>query len=285
MAKNVSLVAIGLAFLLALIGCEDTNLKMATEAGMEAVKAITLSDEEVQQLAEKAAAHADAQNRLAPPESAPSKRLRRLTKPHRSHSGYSFDYGVYLSSKVNAFALADGTIRFYSGLMDMMNDQELLFVIGHEMGHVVEDHIEKKMVLALASSALRKGIASQENIIGDLARSSLGGFLQRFAQATFSREEEKAADDYALEFMQQEGYDPTQAVSALEKLARLGSDHSFLSTHPEPQDRAERMRKRLRSPEKKEVNGIVGWIWSLLLQGIDWLLGLIDKALDLLPGK
>jgi putative metalloprotease len=167
----------------------------------------------------------------------------------------------------------------------MMNDQELLFVIGHEMGHVVENHIEKKMVLALASSALRKGIASQENIIGDLARSSLGGFLQRFAQATFSREEEKAADDYALEFMQQEGYDPTQAVSALEKLARLGSDHSFLSTHPEPQDRAERMRKRLRSPEKKEVNGIVGWIWSLLLQGIDWLLGLIDKALDLLPGK
>jgi putative metalloprotease len=192
---------------------------------------------------------------------------------------------VYLSSKVNAFALADGTIRFYSGLMDMMSDEELLFVIGHEMGHVVEEHIEKKMVLALASSALRKGIASQENIIGDLARSSLGSFLQRFAQATFSREEEKAADGYALEFMRQEGYDPAQAVSALEKLASLGSEHSFLSTHPEPQARAERLRERLSSSEKKEVDGIVGWIWGLLLRGIDWVLGLIDKALDLFTGK
>lgn len=285
MTKNVSLVGICLALLLGLIGCEDTNLRMATEAGMEAVKAITLSDEEVHQLAEKAAAHADAENRLAPPDNAYAERLRRLTKPHRSRSGYTFDYGVYLSPKVNAFALADGTIRFYSGLMDMMSDEELLFVIGHEMGHVVEEHIEKKMVLALASSALRKGIASQENIIGDLARSSLGSFLQRFAQATFSREEEKAADGYALEFMRQEGYDPAQAVSALEKLASLGSEHSFLSTHPEPQARAERLRERLSSSEKKEVDGIVGWIWGLLLRGIDWVLGLIDKALDLFTGK
>ena len=32
--------------------------------------------------------------------------------------------------------MADGTIRVYSGLMDLMTDDELLFVIGHEMGHV-----------------------------------------------------------------------------------------------------------------------------------------------------
>ena len=285
MIPNVKLPAIWLFLLLALTGCEDTNLRLATEAGLEAVKAITLSEEEVRQLAQKAAAQADAENRLAPPQNSYAERLRRLTRPHRERSGYTFDYKVYLSPKVNAFALADGSIRFYSGLMDRMNNGELLFVIGHEMGHVVEEHIEKKMVLALASSALRKGIASQENFIGDLARSSLGDFLQRFTQAQFSQEEEKAADDYALEFMKQEGYDPYQAVSALEKLARLGSDHSFLSSHPEPQARAERLRERLRAPEKEEITGIVGWIWSLLLRGMDWLLGLIDKALGLLPGK
>jgi putative metalloprotease len=35
---------------------------------------------------------------------------------------------------VNAFATADGTIRIYSGLMEMMTDDELIFVIGHEIG-------------------------------------------------------------------------------------------------------------------------------------------------------
>lgn len=136
-------------------------------------------------------------------------------------------YKVYLSPKVNAFALGDGSIRVYSGLMDMMNEGELRFVLAHERGHVVKKHIKKKMEIALANSALRKGLASQQNIIGDLARSTLGRFMQTFLNAQFSQEEEKAAEDYVLQFLKQEGYDPQKAVSSLEKLATLGSDHSF----------------------------------------------------------
>jgi putative metalloprotease len=34
------------------------------------------------------------------------------------------------------FATADGSVRVYSGLMDIMDDNELLAVIGHEIGHV-----------------------------------------------------------------------------------------------------------------------------------------------------
>jgi Zn-dependent protease with chaperone function len=36
--------------------------------------------------------------------------------------------------------MADGSIRIYSGLMEMMDDEKLLFVLGHEMGQVVEKH-------------------------------------------------------------------------------------------------------------------------------------------------
>jgi len=66
--------------------------------------------------------------------------------------------------------MANGTIRVYSGLMDMLDDGELRFVIGHEMGHVMKNHIRKKIRLAYAASAVRKGIASQNNIAGDVAR-------------------------------------------------------------------------------------------------------------------
>ena len=55
--------------------------------------------------------------------------------------------------------MANGTIRVFTGLMDLMNDEELLFVIGHEMGHVVRNHSRKKVALAYSTSALRKGLA------------------------------------------------------------------------------------------------------------------------------
>jgi putative metalloprotease len=58
--------------------------------------------------------------------------------------GRTFNFKVYLTREINAFAIADGSIRVFSGLMDLMNDRELLFVIGHEMGHVLQDHSRKK---------------------------------------------------------------------------------------------------------------------------------------------
>lgn len=266
-----------------LTGCEDINLRLATEAGKDAVKALTLSDEEVQQLSSQARVRMDREHRIAPPESQTARRLRRLVREHRQEGEADFNYQVYLSPKVNAFALGDGSIRIYSGLMDMMSDQELLFVIGHEMGHVLEEHVREKMAVALATSALRKGVASQENIVGDLAGSLLGAFIQKVVNARFSQEEEKQADDYALRFMQREGYDPHKAVSALEKLASLGGGHSFLSSHPAPQARADRLQERLAGTDAEERDtGLLAWLLDRLKAGISWLAELLGRLADAL---
>jgi putative metalloprotease len=184
-----------LLVLLPLVSCKDTDLRLASQAGLEAVQALTLSDEQVARLSAKTAEHMDSRHELAPKNSEYAERLRRLTAGHRELNGYSFDFEVYLSPTVNAFALGDGTIRVYSGLMDMMNDQELLFVLGHEVGHVVSEHVQEKMRIALAASAVRKGVASQQNLIGDLAGSALGGFVQRLLKAQFSQQDEREADD------------------------------------------------------------------------------------------
>lgn len=210
-----------------------------TEAAIDAVKAITLSDEEVKNLAQRAAREADNRHPIAPADSSYEKRLRRLLAPHTQRDGYHLNYKVYLTPEVNAFAMADGTVRVYSGLMDLMDDAELLFVIGHEIGHVVEEHSRQKVVMAYGSSALRKGLASQNNEIGQIARSIVGAFAQQLTNAQFSQREERQADRYGLAFLQAEGYDPTAAVSALNKLAVLAGQHSFLSSHPDPGKRAE----------------------------------------------
>jgi putative metalloprotease len=232
-------------FSLCFTGCEETDLLLVTEAGVDAVKAITLTDEAVQRMAKQSSAYADSQQRVAPATSKYAQRLKRLVGNHYEEGELTFNYKVYLAQEVNAFAMADGTIRIYSGLMDMLDDSELRFVIGHEMGHIALKHIHKKLQMTYAANAARKAIASTGGVAGDIARSQLGGFVQLLMSAQFSQLEEKEADDYGLTFMKNMGYETTAAVSALRKLATLGNDHSFLSSHPAPGKRAERLQLQL----------------------------------------
>lgn len=245
MKKIVTLL---LAGLLCLAACENTDIQLAANAGLEAVKAITLNDEEVQSLAAQTVEYSDSKNSIAPESDKYAKRLYALVGDHLQEEGRRFNYKVYLAPEVNAFAVADGSIRIYSGLMDMMEDEELRFVIGHEMGHIVKEHLRKKMQLALAGSALRKGIASQNNQVGDIARSQLGGFVEVLVNSQFSQQEERDADDYGLAFLKNKGYDPAGAISALRKLAALGNNHSFLSSHPAPGKRADRLEGKPAEP-------------------------------------
>jgi len=230
-----------IAFFGILSGCENTDVQLAAEAGTDAYKAITFSDQAVAELSAKSSATLDDQHSVAPAGSTYAQRLQALVGDLHELDGYTFDYKVYLKDEVNAFAMADGTIRIYSGLMDMFEDGELCFVIGHEMGHVVKQHTRKQLRLAYAASAVRKGIASQEGEAADIARSQFGGLVERLMGAQFSQLEEKVADDYGLALLKSKGYSPEDAVSALKKLAGLGSGHSFLSSHPDPALRAERI--------------------------------------------
>ena len=225
--------------------CENTDLRLATEAGMDAIKAATLTDKEILELAVQSAKYSDGKNRMAPSENKHAARLQRLVGDYLQDGSIRFNYAVYLSPEVNAFAMADGTIRIYSGLMDMLTDGELRFVIGHEMGHIAKNHIRKKIQLGYAASAVRKGIASQTGAVGDMARSALGDFAQTLMNAQFSQLEEKEADDYGLGFLKRESFEPRDAVGALRKIATLGGNHSFLSSHPDPALRADRLQAQL----------------------------------------
>lgn len=243
--------------MLLLSACEGTDLQIATDAGMDAVKALTLSDKDVQKIALQSAQYSDRKHTLATPENKYAKRLHYLVDQNIQDGDVRFNFGVYISPEINAFAMANGTIRIYSGLMDMLNDGELRFVIGHEMGHIIKKHIRKKIQFAYAASAVRKGIASQNNNTGALAQSLFGGIAETLLNAQFSQLEEKEADDYGLIFLKRKKFEQQDAVSALKKIANLGKSHSFFSSHPDPDKRAERLQAQLEGrdlpiEEKKE---------------------------------
>jgi len=263
-----------------LAGCENTDVLTATDASIDAVKAMTLSDKDVLDIASKSADLSDRKNRLAPPDDKYSKRLDRLVNQKLKDGDVTFNYGVYISPEVNAFAMADGTIRIYSGLMEMLNDGELRFVIGHEMGHVMKKHIRKKIQLAYAASAVRKGIASQDSTAGEVARSVLGGLAETLMNAQFSQLEEKEADDYGLLFLKKKDFEPKDAVSALKKLATLGKEHSFLSSHPDPDKRAERLQAQLEgrtlSIDENKQN-IIGKVKAVLHSSVEFIKKVLSR--------
>lgn len=217
-------------------------------AAADAAKAVTLSDEDVRAYAAQMAKHMDSKSPVAPVGNKYATRLAGLTKGLESDNNLRLNYKVYLVKDVNAFAMADGTIRFYAGLMDIMTDDEIRYVIGHEVGHVNHGHTKKRMQTALATSAVQKTAAASGSRVGQLADTQLGDLVAKVVRAQHSQGNEREADDYALQFMSRRKYDKKAAVSALEKLDKLsggGGGSNWLSTHPSPRERADRMRSQV----------------------------------------
>lgn len=272
-------------FTLTLTACENTDMQLAADAGRDAIKAATLTDKEILELAVQSAKYSDKKNRIAPTKSKYTVRLQKLVGSYLQEGSIRYNYAVYLSPEVNAFAMADGTIRVYSGLMDMLTDGELRFVIGHEMGHIAKNHIGKKIQISYASSALRKGLASQTGMVGDVARSAVGAFAQDLMNAQFSQLEEKEADDYGLMFLKRESLEPRDSVSALRKIANLGTNHSFLSSHPDPMLRADRLQAQLEGKTTTVGTESKSFIFGGISLLKDKVLALCEQIMGLIPQK
>lgn len=224
------------------------DLNKALGAVKGAAGALSLSDADVQNNARQMARQMDSQAPVAPAGNAYAKRLEALTASCREDKGLALNYKVYLTREVNAFALADGSIRFYSGLMDMMTDDEVRYVVGHEIGHVQSGHSKKRMQVALSTAAARDAAGAAGGTAAALSQSQLGDLITQVVRAQHSQSNENEADDYAMGFLSRRNHDRKAAVSALEKLDKMSGGAggaSWLSTHPAPRDRANRMRQQL----------------------------------------
>ncbi|HAI07536.1 MAG TPA: metalloprotease, partial [Pantoea sp.] len=152
----------------------------------------------------------------------------------------------------NAWAMANGCIRVYSGLMDMMDDNEVEGVLGHEMGHVALGHTRKAMQLAYATTAARTAAASVGGVIGSLSQSQLGELGEKLVNAQFSQTQESQADDYSYDLMKKRNIDPMGLATSFEKLAKLeqGRQSSMFDSHPASEARAQHIRERIAADSK-----------------------------------
>ena len=211
-------------------------------------KAVSYSDAEMKVYFDQMSAEMDDRNPVAGPDDPYGQRLAALSQGLDSYDGLDLDIKAYLVRDVNAFAMANGTIRIFAGLMDDFTDDEVRYVIGHEIGHVKREHTRKRMQGALQRDAAMSVVGTASSEVRQLASGELGKLFGDVISAQHSQKHEREADDYAFEFMQANNYDAQACVTALEKLNGMGGGGGglpWLQTHPSPAKRAKRMRKKL----------------------------------------
>jgi Zn-dependent protease with chaperone function len=143
----------------------------------------------------------------------------------------------------NAFALPSGTVVLTDELTELAErDEEIIAVLAHEVGHVVHRHGLRQTIQSsmLAISLLL--------LTGDLSSASafVAALPTALAESRFSREFEREADDYAIEYLLAQGISPThfaQMLSRLETRVGEGFDLSFLASHPSTAERLDRLRR------------------------------------------
>jgi predicted Zn-dependent protease len=166
---------------------------------------------------------------------------------HRSQMPYNFH--CVNANYVNAYAFPGGTIACTRGiLLELENEAELAALLGHELGHVNARHTAEIMSKAQLASMAVGGLAiltsatvgsTAGNLAGQLGQLGSGALL-----ASYSRDNERQADNLGMEYMTRSGYGPQGMVGLMEMLNSMNRSHAsaaelLFATHPMSSERYE----------------------------------------------
>ncbi len=234
-------------------GCsvlQNVNTTRALQAGMTALQAVSITDAQVVELCRASMVQTDAENTIAPAGSPYAQRLARLTNGLTHYDGLDLNFAAYIKNEVNAFASGDGSVRVYSGLMDVMDDDQLMAIIGHEIGHVKNQDTKDQVKNAYMTAAAREGLASIDGRVATLTDGMLGDIAQTYLGAQYSQYQENEADSYGFRFTVDAGRDPYAMARSMAKLQELSGGAAgrsaglmqAFSSHPDTAGRERRMR-------------------------------------------
>jgi beta-barrel assembly-enhancing protease len=147
----------------------------------------------------------------------------------------SFGFEAYEGGEPNAFALPGGFIFVSHSLLELCerNKNEIAFILGHEMGHVMRGHAMDRIITNSAISIGANLTAVRGAIMGLLSNVGV-----RLLESAYSQDLELEADMVGVKLVEAGGYDTKAPAAMLSRLAKLrpaggeaGFGHYF-SSHP-----------------------------------------------------
>lgn len=168
---------------------------------------------------------------------------------------------------VNAFALPGGKVGVFTGILPVARTEGgLAAIMSHEVAHVIARHggerLSQGILAQLGAVALQVGMAGSDPTVVRSVMTAYGLGAQVGVLLPYGRLQESEADRIGLLLMAKAGYDPHEAVSLWERMARLDGARppEFLSTHPAPARRIQELEALLPNaltfyqPSPEQVN-------------------------------
>ena len=179
---------------------------------------------------------------------------------------FALNFYIARDSQLNAFAGPAGHVFIYSGLINAMDQvDELASIISHEIGHVSVRHLSRQMEKgSMVSIGTLAGMLAGMLIGGDAGEAVMFGSVAAGNQVmlSYSRDDEREADQLGFKKAYMAGFKPAAFVNALAKLqqSQFGTEQipAYLSTHPVDSERMSNLEVMSRQyPEQAETEEVV----------------------------
>lgn len=156
---------------------------------------------------------------------------------------------------INAFALPGGQIFITTALLSRLQTEgQLAGVLGHEAGHVVARHSAQQIAKSELTQGLIGGISvaatDPNNPQSGAAAAQIAAVAGQLVNMKFGRDDELQSDQLGVRFMAEAGYDPRAMIGVMRILAEAGGggrQPEFFSTHPNPENRIQRIEEAIQA--------------------------------------
>lgn len=162
-------------------------------------------------------------------------------------SPYDFDFYLLADpNTVNAFALPGGPVFITYALYSRLeNEEQLAGILGHEIGHVIGRHSSERLAKQGFTNSVITGVAVGS---GSQQATEAAAVVGNLVNMKYGREDELESDYLGVKIMTDSGYDPESLIEVMKILKEAGGANNvpeFQSTHPDPNNRIEKIKEAI----------------------------------------
>lgn len=177
-----------------------------------------------------------------------------VKKSAANKAPYQFEFHLLADRKtVNAFALPGGQIFITRALLDRLKTKgQLAGVLGHEVGHVVARHGAEHMAKATLTQGLTGAAVMatyDPNNPSSAQSAAIAQMVGQLINMKYGRDDEIESDRLGVKFLAESGYDPRALIEVMKVLKEAGGggrQPEFFSSHPNPENRIERIEQAIK---------------------------------------